>query len=331
MEKSKHLVYLSKILLSYIRKKEILGYAPIKLWIETTSRCNLRCGLCINRKLPSSQKKDMDIVLYRGIIDQAAGTVQSVNLFHRGEPLLHPDITHMISYAAGKGIKTSIHTNAVLLNDELSRDIIDAGLDFISFSFDGYSREDYEKKRKGADFDSTMGNIRRFLEIKKELGSNKPDAVIQVMEDTAGDTSAAGSIHKNSFMRAFGDSPPDRIVVRKPHNWGGLLKSPLPAREYSKKRNICTFPWYSLTIFSDGTAYPCPQDFMGTMPVGDVNIDSLHDIFNGPELRKLRKMFRSGRINKVFPCLKCDRIIRTTFMGIPLEYAGSFFRENIHF
>ncbi|GAH98752.1 unnamed protein product, partial [marine sediment metagenome] len=42
----------------------------------------------------------------------------------------------MISYAAAKKIGTRLHTNATLLDGKLSHDIILAGLDMISFSFD---------------------------------------------------------------------------------------------------------------------------------------------------------------------------------------------------
>ena len=170
MNKRKHLTLLLKILSSYIHKKEILDYLPVKLWIETTSRCNLRCGSCLNRDLPSEKKKDMDLDLYKSIIDQAAGNIYDVNLFHRGEPLLHPDITSMVSYAAERAVKTRVHTNATLLDREMGRALIMAGLDSISFSFDVYNKEDYEKKRSGADFYITLDNIRQFLKIKKQLG-----------------------------------------------------------------------------------------------------------------------------------------------------------------
>ena len=102
-----------------------------------------------------------------------------------------------------------------------------------------------------------------------------------------------------------------------------------PSTGHGIKKNSCTFPWYSLTVFSDGKVYPCPQDFMGAMPVGDINKSSLKDIFNGEPLMELRNMFSSGKINKKLPCFKCDRIIRKSFFGIPLEYAGTFFRDNI--
>jgi len=302
---------------------------PSRLWVETTSRCNLSCGSCLNRMLPPGQKKDMEIKLYTDIIDQAAGKVHDINLFHRGEPLLHPHIIDMIAYAAGRGIKTRVHTNAVLLDEKLGRGMISAGLGLISFSFDGYSKQYYENRRRGADFHMTLGNIKSFLELRKALGSDMPVTVIQVMEDTEDLKSSERIKQKKDFLKNFKHAPPDMVVTRIPHNWGGLLDGPRTDGGKGIKRHPCTFPWYSLTIFSDGRAYPCPQDFMGAIPVGDTRKESLADIFNGQRLRAVRRMFASLDIDGKLPCIKCDRIIRKAVMGIPLEYAGAFFRDNM--
>ena len=331
MNRTRHLLNLTKIFFSYLKRKEVPGYMPSRLWIETTSRCNLACGLCANKDLPTGQKKDMEFNLYKEIIDEAAGTVYDANLFHRGEPLLHPQIVDMISYAKTKKIRARLHTNATLLDQKLSYGIILAGLDMISFSFDGYTRKEYEKNRKGADYERTLENIKGFLKIKKELGVRKPFTIIQIMECNSGGEIKERLQLRYHFLKYFKSYPPDRIMTRKPHNWGGLLDDCGPGSDNlsRSKKHVCTFPWYSLTIFFNGKVYPCPQDFMGSIPVGDLKKDSIMEIFNGPEIKELRKMFKSGEIMKNFPCYRCDRIIRDTFMGIPKEYINAFMKDNI--
>ena len=273
MNRARHLLDLTKIFFSYLGKKVVLGYMPSKLWIETTSRCNLTCGLCVNKDIPSSQKKDMDFTLYKKIIDDTAGAIYDVNLFHRGEPLLHPRIVDMISYAAARKIRTRLHTNATLLDRNLSHDIIVAGLDMISFSFDGYTMKEYETIRAGADFGRTLENIKGFLRIKKELGAKKPLTLIQIIESVSIKKNDKREQQKAIFLKNFENHPPDSIVTRKPHNWGGLLDGSInPSKG---RRNACTFPWYALTIFFDGKVYPCPQDFMGRMPIGDLKNELL--------------------------------------------------------
>ena len=90
----------------------------------------------------------MEMALYKKIIDEAKDFgVCQIRLFLAGEPFLHKGIAEMISYAGGRDLETLIHTNATLLDETLSRRILEAGLDLISFSFDGETKEEYESIR----------------------------------------------------------------------------------------------------------------------------------------------------------------------------------------
>ena len=346
MKKFSHFLNLARIYKHYISRKSQLSYMPLKLWVEISSRCNLKCGMCMNRDLAPGQKGDMDYGLFRKIIDQASPHVRNVNLFHRGEPMMHPRLVQMIEYAKKAGMKTSIHTNATLLTGELSREIIRSGLDFISFSFDGYTRETYESNRTGADFEKTLGNIIGFLKQKKKSGRKLPYTVIQVMESGNGkniktqtgtptkdstDNTATGAsmgikAERKAFLSNFSGLPLDRLVVRIPHNWGGLLED---RRSVSRPSGLCTFPWYCLTIFYDGKVSICPQDFMGKIIIGDINRDSLKNIFSCKKAGKIRKEMVSGIFYREAPCRDCDRIKRNTFLGIPVGNLGAFIKENL--
>lgn len=293
---------------------------PLKLWIETTARCNLSCALCANRMVANGSKGDMDLLLFRKIIDDAKNFSAEVNLFHRGEPLMNPHIIDMVKYASDNNINTCIHTNATLLDERISASLIKAGLKKISFSLDSCIKQDYEKNRKGADFEETVGNIAGFLKIKKELKSDAPHTVIQLMDP------AAKNKCGTSLKKMLKDSYPDKITARNPHNWGGALdtgtkKGFSPAGKHMAQ---CTFPWYSLTVFYDGTVYPCPQDFNGRIQLGDLKKQSFSDIFNSKTLKKLRIKFRKRDVSGLQPCSSCDRISRRTFLGVPSEYLGDF-------
>ena len=84
----------------------------------------------------------------------------------------------MVKYAHDAGLVTRFHTNGTLLDEDKSRRLIEAGLDQFAFSFDGYDAETNERIRVNADFEKTVGNIVRFLEIKKEIGVRKPLTLI---------------------------------------------------------------------------------------------------------------------------------------------------------
>ncbi|MDZ7836849.1 MAG: radical SAM protein [Actinomycetota bacterium] len=137
------------------------------MWIEVTSNCNLKCRLCPNKDIPSADKGFMDFDLYKQIMDQLGSRVNDIYLFHRGEPFLHPRLVDMITYAKKTPAAVRIHTNATLLDQENTDQVIKSGLDFISFSFDGYDKKTYEAQRINSSFEQTLENIIYFLKRKK--------------------------------------------------------------------------------------------------------------------------------------------------------------------
>jgi len=319
MSRSSDLLRLANIYWCYaVARRNRCRYPPYRLWVEPTSRCNLRCPMCPNKSLPEDQKGLMEMDLFRRLIDQAAGFVHDINIHHRGESLLHPRLAEMIAIAADRSIMVKLHTNATLLDEDKSRQLIRSGLGLISFSFDGLDAETYERYRKGADFHRTVENILGFLRIKKELGSARPVTIFEMMDLTEVDRRYRLD-GLAAFRRQFDGLPLDRFVVKKPHNFGGSVRLSPGGDPSLRPLTPCTFPWHSLVIFWDGTAAPCPQDFFGQLAVGNAGQTSLRELFNGPRMVSLRQSMLRREVSEEDPCARCDLIRRPTLLGIPTQ------------
>ena len=310
---------LGRVLSSYKRKQTRLSYLPVRLWIEATSVCNLRCVMCPNKDLKKEEKGFMDFDLFRKIIDEAREFVFDVNLIHRGEGLLHPEFPRFVRYASEAGLTTRFHTNATLLDKACSRELIAAGLDQISFSFDGYDRETYERIRVNADFEKTQANVLGFLEAKREMGSSKPRAILEVINFPDA-YKGVDRRARRAFLDRFRGLPLDRIEVKEMHNWAGEIET----RERSKRPVPCTFLWQALVIFWDGTVLPCTQDFHGYYPLGNVRKETLAEIWNGDKMVRLREKMLRRDIADLETCSQCDRLWRGQFLGVPREYLLKF-------
>jgi radical SAM protein with 4Fe4S-binding SPASM domain len=70
----------------------------------------------------------------------------------------------------------------------------------------------------------------------------------------------------------------------------------------------CYFPWHSVSILWDGSVVPCCRDYNGVEIIGDLNNQSLEEIWNGEKMKNLRKELVSGRItNKLCnPCQEAN-------------------------
>jgi len=305
---------LTSIFWNYKRKRTRLPYLPTRLWIEPTSVCNLRCVMCPNKDLPKAQKGFMDFALFRKIVDEVKDFAFDVHLLHRGESLLHPEFFDMVRYAHGAGLVTRFHTNGTLLDEDKARRLIASGLDQFAFSFDGFDAETYEKTRVNGDFEKTVGNIVRFLEIKKELGARKPVTLIELIDLPGLAESAARS--RAAFEARFKGLPLDRIVVKEYHNWAGDAGAIGRKERYSP----CTFLWHALIVFWDGSVLPCTQDFFGSYALGNARDSSIAEIWNNDRMIALREKILRRDVAGLETCSRCDRLWRRQVLGIPREY-----------
>lgn len=320
---------LAKVFVDYKMKRCRGRVLPLRIWLEPTNKCNLRCPLCPQSTDQKAPRGFMDPELYRSIVDQLKGFAYDLNLSHRGESLFHENIVEFINYAHTAGLKTRIHTNGTILGPDLSRELIASGLDFLSFSFDGFDKASYEASRVGAVYEQTLENIRTFLRLKKEAGSAVPFSVIQLIHD--GRLEAGEFEHQKSlFLEQFRGLPLDKLYIKDPHNWGGAIQDArAESLALNQRYSPCTFCWYALTILWDGTAVPCPQDFFAQLNIGDTRTQSIREIWRGNEITTLRAKFVSRTIAGTSPCETCDRLFRKSFLGVPSPNLKEFLSENI--
>ena len=381
------------LFLSYRRGEETPQRPlPRQLWVEPTNACNLRCSMCLNRKLKKEEKGYMELPLFQKIIEECRGYVVNINLHHRGESLLHPELGEMVRLAHGAGMRSSIHTNATLLDEEKSGALVSAGLDALSFSFDGFEAETYERIRKGANFEKTLENIVRFLQVKKRMGKKNPETTLELIDFSR---PGMGPRKKREvpeeFAAHFRGLPLDNFIVKGVHNWAGNFPLDADPGEESRGRGAptgrpdggkgqgsesagaqaegsslaagkagktgeaaggagkaqqaagqevedtipvrirshCTFPWFALTIFWDGTVVPCPQDFFGVYPVGNVKDGDLREIWQGERMRELRRRMVAKDVKGLGVCPQCDQMQRKTILGVPRPFLWKFLRSSV--
>jgi radical SAM protein with 4Fe4S-binding SPASM domain len=272
--------------------------------------------MCPNKDLKQSQLGMMDFELFKKVIDEAKNFVHDVNIHHRGESLLHKRLFDMIRYAKENGIVLKLHTNATLLNEVNAKRVLESGLDFISFSFDGLDKETYERYRVGAKYEQTIKNITRFLTIKKQLGKKRPFTVLELLDFIQNDK-AYDLSRFSEFKRQFDGLPLDRFTIKKPHNFAGNIN--LNITNGKAVYSPCTFLWHSLVIFWNGGVSPCPQDFHGEIILGNVRENTIVEVFNGDRIAALREKALKTDVAELSPCFNCDMIRRKILLGIPLN------------
>lgn len=136
---------------------------------EITRRCNLSCPHCYTAAATTNQAvPEFSTDECYKIIDDIARLGAEMIGFTGGEPLLRNDLENLIAYAKSLGIRSTLTTNGLLLNENRARSLKEAGLEAIQVSIDGSNPYRNAKIRKclESDFEVIVNNIRSCQKLK---------------------------------------------------------------------------------------------------------------------------------------------------------------------
>ena len=150
---------------------------PCSIKIEITTRCNLSCIMCphgySNFGLWEGANKDMSFEKFKTIIDNFHG-LKLIDFAGTGENFLNKDFMKMVRYAKSKNILVDFFSNFCLVDENISKELIEIGINKIYLSIDGATKETYEKIRVGSDFEKVINNVKNFFRLKKEQNKQFP-------------------------------------------------------------------------------------------------------------------------------------------------------------
>lgn len=162
------------------------NFKPLCIDLELASICDLACPHCFREYL-ATPDKIMNIEFAKKIIlDAIDNSIPSMKFNWRGEPLLNSNLGKLIKFAKDKGmLETIINTNATNLTEKKGMELINSGLDYMIYSFDGGTKKTYESLRPGRfhqnKFEKVIQNIKNFSELKKKLNKKFPYTKIQMV------------------------------------------------------------------------------------------------------------------------------------------------------
>lgn len=244
------------------------------LWLELTSRCNLRCVHCYAESGPSPSQSDLLTTKdYCDLLSSAAALGCRRVQFIGGEPTLHRDLPLLIARARAEGFEfVEVYTNATRVSAELLSCFVEYSVAVaVSFYADDASIHDTITNQRGSHA-RTVRTLRRLLDADLELRAG-----IIEMEPNKGRTSKA-----ISFLRELGVNS---IGVDRVRRFGRGANDDA-SRATSDLSELCGSCWRgSLCVSPNGTVSPCIMSkawAVGSVvdtPLGDLAASqSLHEI-----------------------------------------------------
>ena len=303
--------------------KELPLEQPYVLLVDPSSLCNLRCRFCPTGnheliKQTGRYQGNMSLELFKKIIDDLKEFPEPVNvlrLYKEGEPLLNPSLPEMVQYARESGYVKIIDTttNGVSLNPVLNRRLIEAGLDRINISVNGLSAGQIK------DYTRVTVDFQRYLDNIKDLYDHRGDCEIYIK-------SIQELYTEDEQQRFYDVFRPMADIVFLEHispAWMEFVFDDMPMR-FSKghygqeieERLVCPYIFYIMVVNADGSVSLCVGDWKHQLIYGDVNKDSVKDIWNNDVIRQHRLMHLQGRRKENKVCGVCQVVSHGTLEDI---------------
>ena len=277
------------------------------------SRCPCRCRHCPVGLTPPARRasrfgeQGMDLSLFARILDEISRHAGKVLRVHSvGEPLLWEDLVPALAMCKEKGVATWLFTSAVSRRKDLLADVF-RNADIVEVSVNARDRRDYMATKGVDEYDLVCDNIRFFKGLwEKGIGKRLVVSRVQSKDPREDELfvmhwKKTGLVH-DAFVRTY-------------HSYNGLLGPRGLENGDGGRRPPCLVHWARFNIGVGGQAVVCfnelfRQELDESSLLGDLNHDSIKQIWKGPELAALRKAelegdFGSLSKNGSTPCAKC--------------------------
>lgn len=237
--------------------------------------------------------------LFKKIIDDAANMrVRSVALYMHGEPLLHPHFGDMLSYVKEKGIAFYIRTNGSALSGRKAEEILSAGADFtdhVIVSILGLSKDVHELVMGNVQHERVVNNVLKLVETRNSRGLRGP--VIEVIF-----YEMAENTHEKQAFLDYWSGKVDRVFMGETSvsfaNYN-LAEQPAIVRTHS-----CA-EIHHMWVFWNGDVTLCGQDINGEYIFGNLEHQTISDVWNSEGLMNIRKIHKRNEFGKIPICSNC--------------------------
>ncbi len=319
------------------------AYAALEEWrpkkpavyqVETTNVCNMKCVMCPRTTQMKRKLGSMDVATFNRIIEQLEPhtdeqwkdwkqfvekdymrnakahdedffyfmiCAQTLILHGFGEPILDKTLPEKIAIASKKGLPTYFSMNPVNIMEDRMIAIAEAGLDYLKLSLEGLDNETQMHYRGRVDksFDMTLDKIFSTIKLYEER-KYKTKIIITRLNFKDDEK------EQQEFLD-FWAKYPVMVYVKNQHNRWLYEEEEAPDNSAEYMQRYCEFPWASVSVLYDGTVVPCPLDYDGILNMGNINEDSLEEIWNGEKYDAFRKMHVNGNFPKGHFCKEsCD-------------------------
>ncbi|MEE9606018.1 MAG: radical SAM protein [Candidatus Scalindua sp.] len=296
-----------------IKRERLANFLPLAtpftIYIDPSSACNFKCNFCCHSIKPDHIKRSgfkpqiMDFELFSSVIEQIRyfpDKIKMLSLFLVGEPLLNKRLPDMIAYAKESMIADRIFltTNGSLLTKQVSRILVDAGLDEILISVEALDTEKYRDITSvNIDYELFVNNIRELYENRKNC------KIFIKIVNTAINNEEIEKFH--SMYDEICDLAYIETVMPVFDGVDYSSNKFPESNNIGRQVEVCTRPFFTMSVHPNGNVGCCIVDYSEGIVFGNIKEQSLMDIWNGKKFNDFRLTHLKKQRQSLNVCDNC--------------------------
>ncbi|HHT9105062.1 MAG TPA: radical SAM protein [Candidatus Wujingus californicus] len=282
------------------------------LYLVLTNACNSRCLYCFrerNNTISIIDKKLLKNVIlsYKNIAVDTPSIV-----YTGGEPCLHPDLREIARFAHENGIKNTLQTNGLLVNED-NASLFARIFDKIQISFDSTQEElnDWLRGKKGH-FKAVSHAVELFqrYDVKVKLAATITkknfNDIFNIRKKFPGvdfQYTPMLQIGRGKKVSDLSFSPIEFLKVIDNFSCEMDAFYPKFIPEFGKKNTLCGAGTSVLSVDPDGDVFPCQMLHHPDFRCGNIKNDSLESIYYSSQTIE---KFRKFSVDMLDECRECD-------------------------
>ena len=287
-------------------------YVPLVVSWNVTLKCNLKCAHCYINAAETELSDELSTDGAKMLIHQITEVSRPLLILSGGEPLLRDDIYEIIRYGADRGLRMGMGSNGMLIDDDATKKLEDAGMGTVAISLDSSTPERHDEFRgvKGC-WQHAVDAIKALKKSKIEVQVNST-VTLQNYDEVDDIMALAEELGVDNFHLFFlvptgrgtdiQDITPQMYEDMIVSTLGKIKKYKLNVKpscapqfmRVSKEQGVDMSRWvrgcmaglYYCRIYPSGEVTPCPYL---PLNLGNIREKSFKDIwFNSEVFRALR-------------------------------------------
>ena len=319
---------------------ERVAFRPLYVKLKLIYGCNLKCAMCNHWR--ETRERPLSLDRLRATLRDLAELGCRKIHFSGGEPLLRSGVPGLIAFAAELGLRVTMTTNGTLVDKDLAKQLVEAGLRGVNISIDSPDRKlhDVIRGERGAWKKATRAvtYFRRYAhkgkidirlntvvgrynytslaplaDLAHELGA---DAVNLIpVDDHCGEHLAPRRRDIVDYNTRIAPHLAERALAL------GLMQHEAEAYAFGRSEldvkqskrgeyalgwyasHPCFAPWTHSLVDFNGLVYVCCMTRERTPPLGDLREQSFRDIWLGAGYQAVRQLMHPPALK---PCRRCD-------------------------